>query len=82
MTPNWPKMFTFLYPFLIVELTKETAWENMHLKFLLYIRIIKPIIPSNPVNNGRSPNFSLRVTITHQPLYAYEILAQYMQRFT
>ena len=49
---------------------------------LRYIRIIKPLIPSNPLNNGRGPNFFLRVTITHRPLYAYEILAQYIQQFT
>ena len=73
MTPNWPKIFTFLYPFLIVELTKETVCKSMHFIFLLYIRIINPLIPSNPLNNGRGPKFFLRVTTTHRPLYAYEI---------
>ena len=57
MTPNWPKIFTFLYPFLIVELTKETAWKNTHFIFLLYIKIIKPLIPSNSLNNGCGTKF-------------------------
>ena len=57
MTPNWPKIFTFLYPFLIVELTKETLCKSMHFICLLYIRIINPLIPSNPLNNGCGSKF-------------------------
>ena len=35
--------------------------------------LLKPLIPSNPLNNVCDPNYFLRVTITHRPLYAYEI---------
>ena len=45
----------------------------MHFIVLLYISLIKPLIPSNPLNNRRGRNFFLRVTINHRPLYAYEI---------
>ena len=48
--------------------------KNMYFIVLLYIRIIKPLIPSNPLNNGRGPNLFVRVTINHRPLYAYELL--------
>ena len=54
-----------------VVLTKKCIKKYAFYSFS--IRIIKHLIPSNPLNNGRGPKFFLRVTITHRPLYAYQI---------
>ena len=81
MTQNWLKTLKFIYPFSIVELIKVIALKNTHFKFLLYIVKINPLIPLNPLNYWRGPNFFSFVIIPHQTLSTCKILAQYIQRF-
>ena len=81
MTQNWLTTLKFIYPFSIVELIKEIALKNTHFKFSLYIVKINPLIPLNPLNYGRGPNFFSFLTIPHQTLSTCKISAQYIQRF-